>query len=105
MSISAHEVGPALAAKLSFTRERMSVTLIDGRVLSVPIDWYPRLKNATARERSNWQLIGGGLGLYWPDVEEDISVDSLLAGRRSMESAKSFGKWLGARKGKTDRSA
>lgn len=105
MSISAHDVGPPAAAKVSFARDRMTVTLIDGRVLSVPIDWYPRLKHSVARERSNWQLIGGGKGLHWPDIEEDISVDSLLAGQRSMESAASFAKWLGTRKGKTDKPA
>ena len=61
------------------TAEALRVVLADGREISVPLAWFPRLHNATAEQRKNWRLIGGGIGIHWEDVDEDISVESLLA--------------------------
>jgi hypothetical protein len=60
------------------TDERLLVVLADGRELAAPLAWFPRLSDATADERSNWRIIGRGHGIHWPDVDEDISVASLL---------------------------
>jgi hypothetical protein len=65
--------------------ERLSVELIDGRATAVPLAWYPRLANATAAERSNWEIAGGGYGIHWPDVDEDLSTEGLLRGAPSPE--------------------
>ena len=63
-----------------FTRDSLVVDLSDGRSLSVPLAWYPRLLDASAKERANWQLSGAGFGIHWPDIDEDLSVDGLLRG-------------------------
>jgi len=73
------------------------VDLNDGRTLSAPLAWYPRLLHATARERRKWRLVGGGEGIHWPDLDEDVSVKGLLAGRPSVESQASFKRWLARR--------
>ena len=104
MTISAPETKPATATQLTFGRDRFTLRFSDGRTLTVPLDWYPRLLHASARERSQWRLVGDGAGLHWPGIEEDISLQSLLAGRRSMESEKSFAKWLAARTKKASKS-
>jgi hypothetical protein len=70
-----------LALDVSFTEDALQVRLADGREVRVPLAWFPRLLNATPEQRRNWQLIGGGIGVHWPDVDEDISVDGLLATR------------------------
>jgi uncharacterized protein DUF2442 len=77
--------------------EALTVVLLDGRTVSVPVSWYPRLANGSPAERENWQLLGGGHGIHWPDLDEDISVDALLAGRPSAESQTSLQKWLTSR--------
>ena len=77
MSILAVEVEP-LAVEISCTDDSLSVVLIDGREITVPLVWFPRLQNATPAERQNWRLIGGGIGIHWEAVDEDISVESLL---------------------------
>lgn len=77
MSILAIEVEP-LAVEASCTNDSLSVVLADGREITVPLVWSPRLQNASASERQNWRLIGGGIGIHWEDVDEDISVESLL---------------------------
>jgi uncharacterized protein DUF2442 len=82
MSISAAEHQAVRATRVGVTDAELRVRLADGRTLAVPIAWYPRLAHGSARERSNWQLIGQGLGVHWPDLDEDISVEGLLAGRR-----------------------
>ncbi|HID54469.1 MAG TPA: DUF2442 domain-containing protein [Anaerolineae bacterium] len=79
------------------TETNLIVSLSDGRVLFVPLDWYPRLKHGTPAERNNWELIGEGEGIHWPDLDEDISLDGLLAGRRSAESKQSIERWLNQR--------
>jgi hypothetical protein len=68
----------ATAIQVSVTDDRLLVTLADGRELAAPLAWFPRLSDATARQRKNWRLIGRGQGIHWPDVDEDISVASLL---------------------------
>ena len=74
----------ALAAKVHFDDRNMIVDLTDGRSLSVPIHWFPRLLNATPEERSDYRFIGRGYGIHWPQVDEDISVPGLLEGRGDM---------------------
>jgi hypothetical protein len=74
------------------------VELQDGRTLSVPVEWYPRLAHGTVRERQQWELIGPGIGIHWPDLDEDISIEGLLQGLPSGESAASFKRWLAARR-------
>ncbi len=69
-----------LAVDVSFSSDSMRVTLADGREVSVPLEWFPRLRKATPKQRRNWQLIGKGIGIHWPDVDEDISVEGLLRG-------------------------
>jgi hypothetical protein len=72
------EKAEALAVEVSFSSDALSVTLSDGRVVSVPLVWFPRLADATTRARSDWELIGGGIGIHWEEIDEDISVESLL---------------------------
>ena len=72
----------------------LQVDLIDGRSISIPLAWYPRLQHGTTAERANWRLIGDGRGVHWPDLDEDISVENLLAGKASGESAGSLKHWL-----------
>jgi hypothetical protein len=82
------------AESARFSDDAMIVHLDDGRALSVPLTWYPRLLNGTKQEREKLELIGDGEGIHWPDLDEDISVAGLLAGRRSAESDASLSRWL-----------
>lgn len=91
---------PALAASVQVTADALVVELDDGRVISVPLAWYPRLLHGTPEERGRWRLIGRGEGIHWPDLDEDISVDGLLAGRPSGESPASLKRWLDSRPSK-----
>ena len=77
--------------------DALRVELSDGRSISAPLAWYPRLLRGTKKERDEWQFIGGGHGIHWPRLDEDISVDNLLDGRPSCESQESFQKWLAQR--------
>lgn len=86
-----------LARQVTVAGGMLTVQLNDGRVISVPIEWYPRLSHGTDKERGNWRLIGRGDGIHWPDLDEDISIEGLLAGRRSGETERSIRKWLEAR--------
>ena len=70
------------------------VELSDGRSISVPLSWYPRLFHANENERKNWRLVGKGEGIHWPAIDEDISVRGIIAGKPSQESHSSFKKWL-----------
>ena len=85
------------AEEVSVTADTLRVELSDGRTISVPLAWYPRLVHATQDERNNWELIGGGQGIRWPDLDEDLSVEGLIAGRPSGESQRSFKRWLEAK--------
>jgi hypothetical protein len=76
----------------------LAVDLSDGRTIQVPVSWFPRLEHGSRAERANWRLIGRGEGIHWPDLDEDISVESLLAGRRSRESDSSLKRWIESRK-------
>jgi hypothetical protein len=91
-------IGMALATVVSVTGDTLIVDLAGGGKVSAPLAWYPRLLHATPDERSNWKLVALGEGIYWPDVEEDISVASLIAGRPSAESAASLQTWMNKRK-------
>ena len=77
--------------------DALMVDLSDGRTVSVPLAWYPRLLHGTTAERGDHQLIGEGLGINWPQLDEDISVEGILAGRRAHESKDSFEQWLASR--------
>jgi hypothetical protein len=85
------------ARGVSLSQDAFTVELDDGRFLTVPLSWYPRLLNGTAEERQDWSLIGRGEAIHWERLDEDISVEGLLAGRRSMESQRSFARWLAGR--------
>ena len=85
---------PARARDVHVTDDAIQVELLDGRTVVTPLAWYPRLSHATEAERRNWNLIGQGMGIHWPDVDEDISVEDLLAGRPSGESQSSLDEWL-----------
>ncbi len=65
---------------VQFSDDAISVSLRDGRVISVPLVWYPRLLDATAAQRNNWKIAGGGYGIHWPDIDEDLSTEGLLRG-------------------------
>ena len=97
MNISTVEVRVPDAEDVTVTEDTLTAELSDGRTISVPLAWYPRLVHATEEERGNWRLIGGGHGIHWPDLDEDVSVEGLLAGRPSNESQKSLQRWLEAK--------
>jgi hypothetical protein len=79
MSIS--DIRPGERVKdVNFTEDSLSVDLVDGRTISVPLAWYPRLLHASADQRNNWELCGGGFGIHWPDIDEDLSTEGLLRG-------------------------
>jgi hypothetical protein len=98
MSTSGIELKDAIARGVTTSDEALIVDLADGRTITVPLAWFPRLAHGTPAERSRWRFIGGGLGIHWPDLDEDISVESLLAGRHSGETQSSLRRWLEARK-------
>lgn len=86
------------AQQVRVTNDLLTFELSDGRTISAPIVWYPRLAYATPEERNKWEFIGRGIGVHWPDLDEDISVENLLQGRPSGESQKSLQRWLDQRK-------
>ena len=97
MNTLAVEIRIPEALDVSLTDDTLSVDLSDGRSISVPIAWFPRLLHSSEQERNNWRLIGKGQGIHWKDIDEDISIEGLLAGRPSGESQESFKKWLAKR--------
>ena len=99
MSSSVVEIRTALAQGVSVSDAALVVALADGRTISVPLAWYPRLAHGTVTEQSNWRFIARGVGIHWPDLDEDISVVNLLAGRLSGESQASLRAWLQRRSG------
>ena len=99
MRTSTVEAEPsAFAESVRVTDDRLVVALRDGREISVPLSWYPRLSHGESQEHQKWELIGRGMGIHWPDLDEDISVEGLLAGRRSGERPESIARWLTALK-------
>ncbi len=91
-------VGSPHATSVSLTADDLVIALVDGRTVTVPIVWYPRLLHGTANEREQWQLTGRGLGIHWPALDEDISVAHVLVGVPSGESAASLRRWLEGRR-------
>ena len=94
MTTSTIDTPLPLAENLTIGARDLTVKLTDGRAIIVPLEWCPRLLHVTPGERGNWRLIGRGEGMNWPDLDEDISVERLIAGERSGESKKSFHRWL-----------
>ena len=97
MTTLAIEFRMVSAQNVQVTDEALIVDLSDGRTVSTPLAWFPRLLHGTPAERDKWRLIGDGEGIHWPALDEDISVENLILGKPSGESQKSFKKWLEAR--------
>jgi hypothetical protein len=100
MNSSAVETQEARARKVSVTDEALAADLVDGRTIIVPLAWYPRLWHGTSQERNNFEIFGDGAYIHWPDLDEDLTVAGLLAGRRSGENPQPLKKWLKARQAK-----
>ena len=97
MNTLAVEIEYPFAQDVHVSEDTLPVDLSDGRTISVPLGRFPRLEHGRQEERANWRLIGKGHGIHWPDLDEDISVEGLLAGKPSGESQASFKKWLEGR--------
>lgn len=97
MSSLVVEIKSVTAQHVTVSDKMLKVTLTDGREISVPLAWYPRLWYGTPAERNNWRLIAGGAGIHWPDLDEDISVEGLVLGKPSGESQRSLKQWLAQR--------
>jgi hypothetical protein len=97
MTTSVLETNKVRAARVSITDEFLSIELADGRSLNVPLNWFPRLKHGTAEERQDCQIVGGGRGIHWPQLDEDISVVALMNGQKSAETPASIAAWLCSR--------
>jgi hypothetical protein len=95
--MTSSELTAATARSVSVSSDALTVELADGRRVSVPLAWYPRLAHGRPAERRRWQLIGDGSGIHWPELDEDIAVEALLLGKRSGESAESLRRWRAAR--------
>ena len=98
MSSLAIEIQEARARSARVTDEALAVDLVDGRTIIVPLVWFPRLWHGTPLERSHFEIFGDGAYIHWPDLDEDLTVAGLLAGRQSGESPQSLANWLGSRK-------
>jgi hypothetical protein len=94
MTSSAIEIRLPFVSDVMVTADTLTVELSDGRTLSVPLAWYPRLVHGTPAERDAWKSIGSGEGIHWPQLDEDISVEGLIAGQPSGESKASLERWL-----------
>ena len=97
MTTLAIELRMVSAQNVQITDDALIVDLSDGRTVSVPLAWFPRLLHGTLEERNKWRIIGEGEGIHWPDLDEDISVENLILGKPSGESQKSYKKWLEVR--------
>ena len=98
MSSSVTEISEARAQSVRVSNDALTVDLVDGRTIIVPLIWFPRLWHATRKERSQFEIFGDGAYIHWPGVDEDVTVAGLLAGKRSGEGAKSLRDWLEARR-------
>ncbi len=105
MSTSAIEIELPFAENVTLSDDTLAVDLSDGRTISVPLAWYPRLLHGSSVERKRWRFIGRGVGIHWEDLDEDVSIEGLLAGKPSGESQASFGKWLARRSARSTRGA
>ena len=97
MTTSTIEIEIPAVLDVALTGDTLTVELEDGRTLSVPLAWYPRLAHASPDERNNWRVIGAGAGIHWEELDEDISIENLIAGQPSGESQSSLGRWLASR--------
>lgn len=97
MTILMNEMSIPTAQNVIITDDTLSVDLNDGRTISVPLAWFPRLLNATEAERNDFRFIGKGSGIHFESIDEDINIEALLLGKPSGESQKSFQKWLNSR--------
>ncbi|HPG39201.1 MAG TPA: DUF2442 domain-containing protein [bacterium] len=97
MSILTIDIKDTRVESITISEDTINANLSDSRTISVPLAWYPRLFHASVGERNNWRLTGKGEGIHWPDLDEDISVENLIAGNPSRESQNSFKKWLESR--------
>jgi len=97
MSTLTIEIEVPYAQNVIITSDTLNVDLSDGRSIAVPLAWFPRLTHANQEERDNWRMIGRGDGIHWKDIDEDISIEGLLAGKPSGESQSSVKKWLAQR--------
>jgi hypothetical protein len=102
MNSSTIEIQSAKAKHVEVTDDALVVDLMDGRTVSVPMAWFPRLFHGRPAERNNWRLIGKGEGIHWPDLDEDISVENLILGKPSGESQRSLKLWLDERSAEQD---
>jgi hypothetical protein len=103
MGSSSVKLQEARAQGAEVTEDSVVVDLTDGRTVSAPLAWYPRLLHGNPEERNNWRLIGGGQGIHWPDLDEDLSIEGLISGRPSGESDESFKRWLRTRNARRKR--
>lgn len=94
MSFSTIDIRSIKAESIDVTDDSLTVELSDGRTISVPLNWYPRLVAGSSAERQNWRLIGDGQGIHWADLDEDISVENLILGQPSQEKPSSLSRWL-----------
>ncbi|HRF51037.1 MAG TPA: DUF2442 domain-containing protein [Anaerolineales bacterium] len=97
MSSLEYEIRLARAQSVFVTDDTLTVDLSDGRTISVPLGWYPRLMQGNADERKNWRLVGQGQGIHWPDLDEDVAVENLILGKPSGESQQSLRQWQQSR--------
>ena len=97
MSSLVFEIRSARAQRVAITGDTITVDLADGRTISAPLAWFPRLLSGTSDELSNWRLVGQGQGIHWPALDEDISVENLILGKPSGESQQSLKKWQAGR--------
>lgn len=98
MSTFLTELKDVRALDVTFSEDDFAVSLADGRTLTIPIVWFPRLFHASPAERAHWRWVGRGMGVHWPDLDEDISVEDLILGRPSGESQESLQRWLDSRR-------
>ena len=94
MSTLVTEIQVGKGQDVTVTEDTLTLDLTDGRTISIPLAWYPRLLDGTLDERNHWEWIGDNEGIHWPDLDEYISVEGVIAGRRSGESQQSLQKWL-----------
>ncbi|HEX3579684.1 MAG TPA: DUF2442 domain-containing protein [Thermoanaerobaculia bacterium] len=98
MTSSLAEILVPAATHIAISDDTLTVDLSDGRTIAVPLAWYPRLAHGTQEEKADWRLIGRGEGIHWPQLDEDISVEGLIAGRPSCESQASLARWIESRR-------
>jgi hypothetical protein len=103
MSSLAVDVQEARAQSAKVSDEALTVDLVDGRTIIVPLVWFPRLWHGRPEERDHFEIFGDGTYIHWPDLDEDLTIAGLLAGRQSGESPESLKKWLGSRKARHKR--